>query len=136
MEVYSIYSMYYSALLWQKEASDKSDILVKEQNVSVICTDVNGISWCLTEHISYQDECLCIKFGLEEEHIRWNMKTSITQIWMVCHLLSFAKVGQYYTWTSFGLRTSWTRAEVYSILIQVNFNFIVQNGYLLRSDCT
>ena len=24
------------------------------------------------------------------------MKTSITQIWMVCHLLPFAKVGQYY----------------------------------------
>ena len=23
------------------------------------------------------------------------MKTSITQIWMVCHLLPFAKVGQY-----------------------------------------
>ena len=37
-----------SALIWQKEASDKSDILVKEHNVSVISTDVNGISRCLT----------------------------------------------------------------------------------------
>ena len=35
-----------------------------------------------------------MKFGLEEELIMWIMKTSITQIWMVCHLLPFAKVGQ------------------------------------------
>ena len=42
--------------------------LVKEQNVSVISTNVNGISCRLTEHISYQDECLCIRFVLEEEH--------------------------------------------------------------------
>ena len=27
------------------------------------------------------------------------MKTSITQIWMVCHLLPFAKVGQYWSHT-------------------------------------
>ena len=34
-----------SALLWQKEASDKSDrSSIKEQNVSVISTDVNEIS--------------------------------------------------------------------------------------------
>ena len=38
-----------------------------------------------------------MKFGVEEELIMWIMKTSITQIWMVCHLLPFAKVGQYYT---------------------------------------
>ena len=30
----------------------KVTFLVKEQNVSVISTDVNGTSWCLTEHIS------------------------------------------------------------------------------------
>ena len=35
-----------------------------------------------------------MKFGLEEELIMWIMKTSITQIWMVCHLLPLAKVGQ------------------------------------------
>ena len=40
---------------------------------------------------------ICIKFGLEEEYSRQNMKTSITQIWMVCHLLPFAKVGQHST---------------------------------------
>ena len=39
-----------------------------------------------------QDECFCMKFGLEEELI---IKTSITQFWMVCHLLPFAKVRQY-----------------------------------------
>ena len=37
-----------------------------------------------------------MKFGLEEELIMLIMKTSITQIWMVCHLLPFAKVGQNY----------------------------------------
>ena len=36
-----------------------------------------------------------MKFGLEEELIMRIMKTSITQIWMVCHLLLFAKVGQH-----------------------------------------
>ena len=71
----------------------KVKFLVKEPNVSVISTDVNGISWCLTYHISWQDECWCIKFSLEE-HTRLNAKTSITQILMVCHLLPFAKVGQ------------------------------------------
>ena len=35
-----------------------------------------------------------MKFSLEEELIMWIMKTSITQIWMVCHLFPFAKVGQ------------------------------------------
>ena len=44
---------HYSALIWQKEASDKSDISrEKSNNVSVIYTDVNGISWCLILHIS------------------------------------------------------------------------------------
>ena len=37
-----------TALLWQIEASDESDISWKEQNVSAISSDVNGISWCLT----------------------------------------------------------------------------------------
>ena len=41
---YENFFLHYStALFWQKETSDKSDI-VKEQNVSVISTDVNGIS--------------------------------------------------------------------------------------------
>ena len=40
--------VYHTAHLWQKEASDKSDIfLLKGQNVSVICTDINGISHLL-----------------------------------------------------------------------------------------
>ena len=46
---FDIYFMYEivltnSTLLWQKEASDKSDISCKEQNVSVISADINGIS--------------------------------------------------------------------------------------------
>ena len=41
-----------TALIWQKEALTKVTFLVKEQNVSVIYTDVNGISGCLILHIS------------------------------------------------------------------------------------
>ena len=37
-------SQSYSARLGQKEANDKSGIIVKEQNASLISTDVNGIS--------------------------------------------------------------------------------------------
>ena len=36
-----------------------------------------------------------MKFGLEEELIMLIMKTWKTQIWVVYHLLPFAKVGQY-----------------------------------------
>ena len=35
--------------------------------------------------------------GRRVAYSRQNMKTSITQIWMVCHLLPFAKVGQHAT---------------------------------------
>ena len=41
-----------SALLWQKEQVTKVTFPVKEQNVSVISTDVNGIiSGCLTSRV-------------------------------------------------------------------------------------
>ena len=40
---------------WQKEASDKVTFLVKEQNVSVISTDVYGIPWCLTYSLNVQE---------------------------------------------------------------------------------
>ena len=47
-----------------------------------------------------------MKFGLEEELIMWIMKTAITQIWMVCHLLPFAKVGQNCNSLLYGLPVS------------------------------
>ena len=41
----------------------KVKFIVKEQNVSVISTDVDGIS-CLDV---FQDKCLCKRFGMEED---------------------------------------------------------------------
>ena len=81
---------------WQK-----GKFLAKEQNVSVISTDINGISWCLTYFLE-EDECLCIKFGLRAHKVKYK-KTSITQIYIVCHLLPFTKVGQAF---SDGTKTS------------------------------
>ena len=52
----------------------KVTFLVKEQNVSVIYTAVNGISLSYLASyyylfISYKDECFCMKFGLKEKLI-------------------------------------------------------------------
>ena len=40
-------TLYYSAYFGKRKQVTKVTFLVKEQNVSVIYTDVNGISWCL-----------------------------------------------------------------------------------------
>ena len=42
----------HTALLWQKEASDKSDISCNRAKCICHSTDVNGISWYFTSHIS------------------------------------------------------------------------------------
>ena len=55
-----------------------------------------------------------MKYGLEEELIMWIMKTSITQIWMVCHLLPFAKVGQY---SVDGRKSSYRTLQIYSWIV-------------------
>ena len=66
----------------RKCSSDKIEISCKEQNVSVISTAVNGIHDVLPNiSPSRLSVNLCIKFGLEEEHTRWNVKTSITRIY-------------------------------------------------------
>ena len=44
--------MGYTALICKRKQVTKVTFLVKEQNVSVIYTDVNGISGCLILHIS------------------------------------------------------------------------------------
>ena len=43
-----------------------------------------------------EDECFCSKFGLEValEHAKSNLKTPISQIWVICNLLPFVRVGQ------------------------------------------
>ena len=73
--------------------------LANEQIVSVMYMyiefDINAISFCLDIDIFQQDECFHSKLRLEEEHAKSNLKTQLSQIWMICHLLPFARVGQY-----------------------------------------
>ena len=69
--------------------------LVNEQNVSAMYIDINAIPLFLDLNIFQQDECFCSKFGLEVEHATFNLKTSLSQIWVICHLLPFVRVGQY-----------------------------------------
>ena len=78
--------------------------IANEQNVSVMY--INEISLCLDLiNIFQQDECFCLKLGLEVEHAKSNIKTSLSQILVICHLLPFVRVGQHsstmtvHTWT-------------------------------------
>ena len=57
--------------------------------------DINAISLCLDLNIFQQDECFCSKFRLEVEHTKSNLTTSLSHIWVICHLLPFVRVGQY-----------------------------------------
>ena len=69
--------------------------LTNEQNVSVMYIDINVISLCLDLNIFQQVECFCSKVGMEVEYAKSNLKTSISQIWGICDLLPFVRVGQY-----------------------------------------
>ena len=71
----------------------KMKFFINEQNVSVMYSDINAISWCLDWNIFTQDECFCSKLGLEVEHAKPNLKISLFQIWVICHLLPFVRVG-------------------------------------------
>ena len=73
----------------------KMTILVNEQNVSVMYIDINTISLYLGLNIFQQDECSCSKLGVEVEYAKSNLKTSLSQIWLICQLLPFVRVGQY-----------------------------------------
>ena len=69
----------------------KMAFLVNEQNVSVMYIDINAISLCLDLIVFQQDECFCSKLGLEVEYAKSNPKTSLSQIWVICHLRPFVK---------------------------------------------
>ena len=70
----------------------KMTFLVNEQNVSVMYIDINAISLCLDLNIFQQDECFCSNLGLKVYRI---LETpSLSQIWVICHLLPFLRVGQ------------------------------------------
>ena len=85
----------------------KMKFLVNEQNVSVMYIDINAISLCLDLNISQQDECFCLKLGMEVEYAKSNLKTSLSQIWVICELLPFVSAGQY--------TCSWTIKVAYSL---------------------
>ena len=99
-----------SALIWQKEASDKSDIgLVKEQNVS---SHLHWRQWnIMLSYLTY------LLVGWVFLHEIWPGQKSwlcelwkhqnFLKFWMVCHLLPFAKVG----WTVM----SWERGNCISL---------------------
>ena len=42
--------------------------------------------------IFQQDECFCLKLGLGVEHAKSNLKTSLSQNWVICDLLPFVRV--------------------------------------------
>ena len=67
----------------------KMKFLVNEQNVSVMCIDITEILWYLILNIFQQDECFCSKLGMEVEYAKSNLKTALSQIWVICDLLPF-----------------------------------------------
>ena len=72
----------------------KMTFLVNEQNLSVMYIGIRAISLCLDFNIFQQDGCFCSKLGLDVEHAKSNLKTSLSQIWMICDLLPFVRVRQ------------------------------------------
>ena len=56
--------------------------------------DINAISLYLDINIFQQDECSCSKLGMEAEYAKSNLQTSLSQIWVICQLLPFVRVGQ------------------------------------------
>ena len=62
--------------------------------MSVMYIDINAISLCLNLNIFQLDECFCSKLGLEVEHAKSILKSSLSQIWVICHLLPFVRLGQ------------------------------------------
>ena len=63
--------------------------------MSIMYIDINALSLYLALNIFQQDECFCSKLGMEVEYAKSNLKTSLSQIWVICKLLSFVRVGQF-----------------------------------------
>ena len=85
----------YTAVLWQKEATLENEISRKwTKYVCHIHWYQCNISICLDLTIFQQDECFCSKLGVEVECAQSNLKPSLPQIWVICHLLPFVRVGQ------------------------------------------
>ena len=82
----------------KRKQLSKMMFLINEQNVSVMYIDINAVSLCLDLNIFQQDECFCSNLVLEVEYSKSNVKISLSQIWVICQLLPFVRVGQYSTY--------------------------------------
>ena len=71
----------------------KIKFLVNEQYGSIMYIDINAISLCLDFNIFHLDGRFCL-IGLEVEHVKSHLKTSLSHIWVICDLLPFVRVGQ------------------------------------------
>ena len=90
----------YTAVLWQKEATLQNEIsrkLAKCVCVHVhVCTSTSiqcniMMSWLTSfSRMSY----FCSKLGAEVDYAKSNLKPSLSQIFVICHLLPFVRVGQ------------------------------------------
>ena len=56
--------------------------------------DINALSFYHDFNIFQQDECFCSKLGMEVEYAKSNLKPSLSQIYVICQLLPFVRVGQ------------------------------------------
>ena len=57
--------------------------------------DINAMSLYLDLKIFQQDERFCSKLGMEVEDAKSHLKTSLSQILVICQLLAFVTVGQH-----------------------------------------
>ena len=64
---------------------------INDQNVSVKSIDINAISL----YLSAGWVCFCSKLGMEVEYAKSNLKTPLSQMWVICQLLPFVREGQY-----------------------------------------
>ena len=81
--------------LTKRSNSWKRNFLYEQYTCMLCILTSMQYHYVLHLNILYKDECFCSKLGREVEHAKSNLKTSLSQIWVICHLLPFVRVGQY-----------------------------------------
>ena len=90
-----------NVILWQKEATLENDISRKW--AKAVC----HVHWhqcnIMMSWLKYLSAgwVFLLQLGLEVEYAKSNLKTSLSEIWVICHLLPFVRVGQYSIYTYF-----------------------------------
>ena len=83
--------------VWQKDSqgfSNSYKVLYKQNPFEKFLIFTIYQNYTLALNIVQQDQCFISKLDLEIEHAKSNLKTPISQIWVICHLLPFVRVGQ------------------------------------------